>query len=619
MEQDSGLCPQQPQQQRPPPEQPAALPFPQELPQGTQPERRWAAKRRRPSVADFALSQRSRQNQRGGEDGADAEPHGEQLALVAVEKAEAEPSMGMILSRAVSSVALSMAEQVNASLSEELPSADVSRHFEVAKSSARELVSVAAALEKQEEKKAAAAAVEPSLRSSEDLGNDLSVKSALELSTSHTSFRWLWRLPAALRVQHTSRVLESSTGPKEAALEVCRECLPSLMADPDKAVKWMDRIAACLAWYEVEGPLRPLSHAVGGPGATSIEERQAWRRVDEWDEAFRSLETLLRQGLVSSYAIIADRFTVVVLGEGSAPYTCRRRGETQQPSQREPCAVLYPSFDEFRRMLQENHVPFEIADFDEVHEGGGTMQPGTQAAIEAPAVGEAIVPRAPPTQLMAASAAAQPLRKTISELEDIDDLRECRRDGLKVVTPEESSHGTGPSSSALWFEGSWRVHALLDILRQHFLAAPLAGGPPSPQRLPRLLAPAPFPHAAARSAEVMRTSSVSAPQADMGGGGAATSGEAKISASTVAASGKCHTAELSGCFFPSQVRRLLELLRVLLPSFSCTLTADARRSAGINAFTKLGNFRVETVRCERHRPKPEAPFDWRWEFKLLGA
>eukprot|EP00927_Polykrikos_kofoidii_P043012 TRINITY_DN3706_c0_g2_i1.p1 TRINITY_DN3706_c0_g2~~TRINITY_DN3706_c0_g2_i1.p1 ORF type:complete len:614 (-),score=94.21 TRINITY_DN3706_c0_g2_i1:65-1906(-) len=586
-----------------------ALALPQDFGLEAAPQRR-PPKRRRMSVADFVLSQRSRQNQTDEGGGATVPSNDEETALVLAEPEDSGNAMNVDLRRAVSSAALSMAEQISAGLSEELPTVDVSRCFEAAQSNARGLMSAAAAHEKQEDRKPVTS--EPTLTTAEDFGNDLSLKTSLELVTSHTSFRWLWRLPAALRIQHASRGLEGSKSAREAALDVCRDCLPSLMADPDKAVKWMDRIAACLSWYELEGPPRPFTRSAGGASVVPVEERMACRRVDEWDEAFRSLGTLLRQGLLSSFTIIAERFTVSVLGEGAAPYKCRRTSELRHPSQDEPRAVLFPSFDELRSMLQENHVPFEVANFKELGEGRESAQQSGPEAVEAAVPSVAIVPTVDPAQIVAAKQASTSSRRASVELDDIDDLRELRRDGLKVVTPEEAYTGATPKSSALWFEGTWQVHALLDVLRQHFLDAPLNEAAPSPPRLPRLVAPASFRNAVARSAEVLRTgSSFTAVEADTN------AQDAKQASSEP--SQQSHAAELGGCFFPSQVRRLLELLRVLLPSFSCTLAADTRRSCGINTFTKLGNFRVETVRCERFRPGPGEPHDWRWDFKLLGA
>merc|ERR1719409_595920 len=114
--------------------------------------------------------------------------------------------------------------------------------------------------------------------------------------------------------------------------------------------------------------------------------------------------------------------------------------------------------------------------------------------------------------------------------------------------------------STLYFEGSWRVHALLDMLRQHALGAPVRPAPPVPRQLPKLVAPAPFAHARARMAEVVRTGS--RPVENQEGGKPGTRG----------------FAELSGCFFPNQVKRIVEYLRVVFPKFACELAAEDPRT-----------------------------------------
>jgi len=426
------------------------------------------------------------------------------------------------------------------------------------------------------------------LISSEDIGNDLSVKTVLRLSTQHASFRWLRRLPPALRCQ-MNKVLDGPNGAvvKEAILEMCRECLPKLMEVPDKAVRWVERIAACLSWYQLDGPPMPSTPLAQSLNATP-EERAAWRRVEEWDEAYRSLETLLRQGVVPTFTILADIFSIAVFGDGSGPWKSSTRGSVQQPTRNSPCAVLFPSLDDFRTMLQENHVPFEVAMIRKTVDGGAQnigqdLRGGQRSDDAAARKEEALVP----------AGSAPPPSGAVPEMEEVrNDLRELRRDGQKVVTPEEMN-GVVPMSSALWFEGSWRVHALLDVLRQHFLAAPLTASPLAAPRLPRLVAPAPFSHAAVSSAEVLRTQ-------------------------TLPGSGQQpqYTAELGGFFFPGQVRRLLEFLRVLLPSFSCGLTAEARHRLGINAFTPLGTRHIESVECERTQAGADSAAGWKWDFKL---
>merc|ERR1712048_1325727 len=127
------------------------------------------------------------------------------------------------------------------------------------------------------------------------------------------------------------------------------------------------------------------------------------------------------------------------------------------------------------------------------------------------------------------------------------------KDGEKVVSPDAAgaSGAAMPASSTLWFEGAWRVHALLDVLRQHALGAPLSGARTAAPTLPRLIAPSPFAHATACSAEVVKTQSVPAVASGAPGGRQETETR--------------NVAELIGFFFPTQVRKLLELFRMLLP------------------------------------------------------
>lgn len=244
-------------------------------------------------------------------------------------------------------------------------------------------------------------------------------------------------------------------------------------------------------------------------------------------------------------------------------------------------------------MLQENHVPFEVAPYDvtcnSLGEGWGPAAPAEASALEADlqAPSTSLVP-ATVTNVMRQLVRAQ---STVAEDDEIrSDLRELRRGGEKVATPGQVGNVT-PASSALWFEGAWRVHALLDVLRQYFLKAPLASAARPPPRLPQLIAPAPFSHAATQWAEVLRTQTLQ-----------------------ITGQGGSHIAELGGFFFPGQVRRLLELLRVVLPSSSCSLSADPRHSTGLNAFTLLGLRRVEVVECEQILGADGAI--WKWEFKL---
>jgi len=469
----------------------------------------------------------------------------------------------------------------------------IERYYDAATQGRRRLDGRSAAKEALQESKSAH---EPVLLSSEDMGNDLSVKNTLRLSTSHLSFRWLRRLPPALLCQSQRAVDGAKCSPlvRDAVMEVCRECLPSLTEAPDKAVRWMDRITACMSWYQLDGPLRPENglQQARAPAPTA-EERAARRRVEEWDEAYRSLEVLLRQGVVPTFSIVTDRFTVSVFGEGSGPWVSSRPGSTsqQQPTREAPCAVMCPSMDELRMMLQENHVPFEVAllRIDSPAAGGADGASEPKVGGRWPAESEAIVPSTHGSALVAAPGATA---AKVPEEDTRAELWALRRDGESVVSPEDML-GKVVLSEALWFEGAWRVHALLDVLRQHFLAAPLPASPPPPSRLPRLISPSPFGHATARCAEVIKTQTLQNP-----------------------AGGSVYTAELGGFFFPRQVRMLLEMLRVLLPSFSCAMLADARHHTGINAFTQLGMRHIESVECERTQGGCAAAAGWKWDFKL---
>lgn len=435
---------------------------------------------------------------------------------------------------------------------------------------------------------------DPLLSSSEDIGSDLSVKTTLNLSTSHLSFRWLRRLPPALFCQALRVDSNKGSAARDAVLEVCRECLPALTEAPEKAVRWMERIASCLCWHQLDGPVRPPHPALASRNQTvGAEDRVARRRVEEWDEGYRSLEVLLRQGMVSTYTMLADRFSVSVYGDGAGPWVQTIAGTPKQPSRSTPCAVMCPSpgnsLDSIRTMLQESHVPFEVAVLCKVSTEGPPSNGATApATVAAAATSEGV--------LVATSGGVPGKNSSANGAAEHDqlksDLRELRSVGERVVCPEEVN-GTLPICEALWFEGAWRVHALLDVMRQHFLAAPLPGAPRPPNKLPRLLSPTQFGNSTARSAEVIGTQTLSRQ-----------------------VGGSVYTAELEGFFFPRQVRMLLEMFRVLLPSFSCGMTADVRHRAGINAFTQLGMKHVEFVECERTQAGRDAAAGWRWEFKL---
>jgi len=462
---------------------------------------------------------------------------------------------------------------------------DSTKSFQAAEKGRVEHLELAAEKERQQTTRPTKST--PCLQTSEDLSGDLSIKTSIRLTTPHGSFAWLRRLPAVLR----SQAGDAMKGPaRDLVLAMCKDSLPKLMTDPDKALLWMERIANCLTWYQLEGPSVPTAPLTSG---ASLEERLAWRRVEEWDEAFRSLHALLRQGLVSTYAIVSERFAVIVCGQGSGPWTSSRSNETQRPTHAAPCAVLCPSVDELRRMLQENHVSFEVAEIASQEDPA----PPSELTLEEKRIRQEqeAEEEGSKTQLAIPFATEPPA----SSMEQIrSDLRELRRIGEKVVTPDEQARIT-PLSSALWFEGAWRVHGLLDVLRQHFLVAPLPGAPPSATRLPRLVAPTTFCHASVKCAEVLKTQTVKA-------SGTPGTPDERVQ----------HIAELSGNFFPGQVRRLLELLRVLLPSFECNLVTEQRHCVGINAFTQLGMHHVEAVKCESAGSGLGGTLGWMWEFKL---
>lgn len=541
-----------------------------------------AAKRFRRSTSDLIREQRLRQvGQQQQQQQASA------AAAVVVSEALVPAALA-----AAPEPALQFVDPISSQVdTQDLQGADSALSFEVAARSRIRQLELAAQQEKQEAVKPSEA--EPVLTSSEDLAGDLSIKTALRLSTTHGSFRWLRRLPAALRCQSCDSTRGAA---REAVEEVCKDCFPKLMQNPDKAVRWVERIAACLTSYRMDGPSLPPSPPTSS--SASPEERAAWRRVEEWDEAFRGLEQLLRQGLVPAFAVQAERFSVTVFGEGAGPWRCARTGASKRPTAGAPSAVLCPSADELRRMLQENHVSFEVAEIcgssasSASAAGAGGRELRGRASEEGADAGE---------KAIVAAGGAPPAHALMEDIRS--DLRELRRGGQKVVTPEEMGAAVTPLSSALWFEGAWRVHALLDVLRQYFLGEPLPSGAVSPARLPRLVAPVAFPHAAVQSAEVIKTQTVH----NSTGAPAAPAAEKAQ-----------HNAELSGCFFPSQVKRLSELLTVLLPSFSCNLTAETRLCTGINAFTQLGMRHVETVECESLDTGPNGAMSLKWDFKLAA-
>merc|ERR1711904_417473 len=164
-------------------------------------------------------------------------------------------------------------------------------------------------------------------------------------------------------------------------------------------------------------------------------------------------------------------------------------------------------------------------------------------------------------------------RKVLLDLQDpylkANDAR------IGIAEPEDA----GRSSSALLFKGAREVHAMLDVLRQFFLGSPLPSGFMPPANLPTLIAPVHFTYAAWRPAEVVSTKSMVADNVD---------------------DPSRHSAELQGFFFPFQLRRLVEQLRIVLQRsqrFVCQVSSESRHSAGINAFTRLGKRHIKTIQC----------------------
>eukprot|EP00930_Biecheleria_cincta_P055195 TRINITY_DN41543_c0_g1_i1.p1 TRINITY_DN41543_c0_g1~~TRINITY_DN41543_c0_g1_i1.p1 ORF type:complete len:523 (-),score=80.21 TRINITY_DN41543_c0_g1_i1:86-1654(-) len=418
---------------------------------------------------------------------------------------------------------------------------------------------------------------DPKLTSSEDIVADLMVQSRLRLATPHASLRWLRRLPTALRC-HSLRSQDIKGPVRDAAIELCQGNLPQLLANPDKAAAWLARIAACLSWYEADGPPRVIQgSSTANTGHSSLPAdaagKVAQQRIDEWDESFRSQWLLLRQGMLPCFSLLAERFSLSVFGEGSGPWTSSISGEACKPSQAEPCAVLWPSSYELRTLLQVNHVPFEMAP--------ASALPQINAGEESLAI-----------------VAQDKKEEDVARAEDVArDVRELRRDGEKARLPEDGPGQGGVLCTALLFQGTRRVHALIDVLRQHFLGQPIFPlRPTPPQQLPLLLAPAPFANAKVKSADVLKTLTCLA--------------EASGNSQTL------FTAELQGRFFPMQLRRLLELFRVLLPSFSCDFTAPPRHGASANVFTQLRGRRIESVSCESVAASPDRPANWKWDFRI---
>jgi hypothetical protein len=503
---------------------------------------------KRQSTSDFIMSQKKRSTSSVG-----AEPQlqaGQQVISAETSIVPAAPVENAPAGTSVAAACFqgqSLFEDLSEKHADTLRSVDT--NYDLGGQVSRRGLEEAAALKRETSR--LQAAKEVVLTSIEELSSDLGIKTGLRLSTPHHSFKWLRQLPVSLRAQQ-----RISEGTKEHIMAMCRECLPNLASDPDKAVKFLEKAANCLAWYEKEGPRMPLER--------NPENEDVWQQVLEWDEAFRSLMALLNQGVISTFALVAEQFTVTVLGDGTGPFTQAGKENARKPSSKQPCAVLSPSFNEIREMLQENQVAFEIAELP------------NEASADAM---ETLVPY-------------QAKDASLSRSDDVRDLRELFRDGEKIIAPEDAAGAASLMSSTLWFEGQPSVFGLLDILRQHALGAPLEKAPKSPTKLPRLVANATFCNAVRRTAKVQSTQTIS--------------------------SGAANTAELVGYFFPSQVKNLLQLLRVLLQTFSCTLLANETPSnKDVNAFTSLGKHRVESISCERicagvGQTAPE----WKWALRL---
>lgn len=243
-----------------------------------------------------------------------------------------------------------------------------------------------------------------------------------------------------------------------------------------------------------------------------------------------------------------------------------------------------------RPTRQDNHVPFEVAPFEnkDVVQKFANVRTSVQRRDSAASDGGAdgaIVP----------AAASAPMQ--IDEAAIRSDMQWLSK-GDKVQF-DELNDAVAPLSTALLFNGALRVHALLDVLRQHFLGESLPSEVRRPTKLPKLVAPTPFSRASAQWVDVEKTRTLKSNSS-----GSSTVGD------------KSHTAELSGVFFPGQVKRLLELLRVVLPGCACSFTVDQHQNDGINSFTQLGLRRVTAVECVGEQTPPSGKTVWNWEFKL---
>ena len=288
----------------------------------------------------------------------------------------------------------------------------------------------------------------PHLSSAEDISSDQAVQHTLRLTTSVMSWKWLRRLPSALRY---SKDLNDPV--RAAALDACHASLPHLLSDENKAVSLLAKIANSLCWYEVEGPV-PV------PGPVQSSSCQQSRQIREWDEAYRSLWVLLRQGVVPSFCLEAERFSVMVFGDGGGTWTSPSSGQQVKPSRSEPCAILWPSIRELRSMLQENHVYFDMPPRS-LQRQASTAEPPRLAGDGASGL-RAVVPL---------SKGCSDGEAAVSDTTR-QDLLELRRAGVRAKTPGDGDYFTN-IKSALCFQGGWRVHLLLNVLRQHFLGQPM--------------------------------------------------------------------------------------------------------------------------------------------------
>jgi hypothetical protein len=107
---------------------------------------------------------------------------------------------------------------------------------------------------------------------------------------------------------------------------------------------------------------------------------------------------------------------------------------------------MCPSQEEIRDMLRENHVLFEVADVAKNLPNASQGNSFTSSSTTA------IVP--------VASAEKSALET------NQPDLLELRQDGECVNLLPTQIGNTKQRSTAIWVEGAWSVHCMLDVLRQ---------------------------------------------------------------------------------------------------------------------------------------------------------